>query len=313
VSEAVLYGQNNVLSVGYTAPAFNVAPGQIVTLFTPPLNVPDGVANQAPLPTSLSGVSVSVRVVGGFDSTGYPASLPILRVYSSTACQTPSAAPCPNTQITIEIPTEGVCAKLHQPCSLPFPDIPPTLILNVKARGVTGPDQPVSVGTAAPHLLSACDSIYGPPAEDCGQRDSWLVTHADGQLVSLTSPATVGETITIYAVGLNDQPRAPILGGYPKTGYPADKPVQIDPGLTQVMFGYRLALAAGAQIDGYAPLSHFISPTWVGLTPGYVGLFQINVTVPPALPGTEPCEGTYNTSIALQNLSSGTVYICVQP
>lgn len=307
VSEAVLHGQNNVLSVGYTAPVFNVAPGQIVTLFTPPLSVPDAVADQVPLPTSLSGVSVSVRVPGsGFDSTGYPSSLPILRVYSSTACQWLSAAPCPNTQITVEIPTEGVCAQLHQPCSTPYRDIPPTLILNVKANGLTGPDQPVSVGTDVPHLLSSCDSIFGPPGKDCHP----LVTHADGSLVALTSPAAVGETITIYAVGLNDRPEAPI---YRKTGYPVDSPIAIDPALSQVKFSYRLEPSPGAQFSIYAPVDHFVSPQWAGLTAGYVGLFQINVTIPPVLPGTAPCQGAYNTAVQLENQLSGTIYLCVQP
>jgi hypothetical protein len=113
--------QNLVVSAGftevyYTLPA--VAPGEILTLFTTALNVPDAVATQIPLPTSLSGVSVLAHVIGAADTTGYPTSLPILRVYTGNASEMPGGAPCPTnpnsvfcseTQITVEIPTEGVC------------------------------------------------------------------------------------------------------------------------------------------------------------------------------------------------------------
>jgi hypothetical protein len=307
-STAASNAQNTIVGVGYAAPAFLVAPGQVVTLFTSPLNVTDAVANQIPLPTALSGVTVSVRVVGARDSTGYPASLPILRVYSSSDCQRESKAPCPSTQITVQIPNEGVCARPPSlTCSGTPIDLPPALILNVKAGGMTGPDLTLLVGTTAPHFLNSCDSIFGAPNGDCHT----LITHPDGTLVNSDSPAHVGEVITIYAVGLNDRPQAPIRFG--KTGYPAETPVPLDPALTQIKFSYRIPPIAGSQFDFYAPIDGYISPEWVGLTSGYVGLFQINVKVPPMLSGTSPCQGAYNASITLQVLLSGTVYLCVQP
>ena len=87
---------NQIVGMGYGSFYENtsiptVSPGQIVTLFTVSLGVPDAAAGQVPLPTSLSGVSVAVRVVGANDSTGYPALLPILRIYSYSYVQEPTS------------------------------------------------------------------------------------------------------------------------------------------------------------------------------------------------------------------------------
>jgi hypothetical protein len=215
-SGVLAYGQNQVVSVGFGGYANlpTVALGGILTLVTTALGVPDAVATQIPLPTSLSGVSVLARVMGAKDTTGYPASLPILRVYTSNALQMPDGVYCPtvpnsvycsNSQITVEIPTEAVCAPGSgsgppETCTVSFyHDLPPLLVLNVSVNGVTGPDLPLQVQLSAPHLLNSCDSIFGPQLSSTCHP---LVTHADGTLVSSSSPARVGETITLYAVGL---------------------------------------------------------------------------------------------------------------
>ena len=75
---------NAIFGSGYTGPSTaGAAPGDVITLFTEPLNVPDAVASQTPLPTSLSGVSVAVRVTGALavDTTGYPTLLPVLGIH----------------------------------------------------------------------------------------------------------------------------------------------------------------------------------------------------------------------------------------
>ena len=95
-SGALAAGQNQVVSVGFAAypslPA--VAPGGILTLVTMPLGVPDAVATQIPLPTTLSGVSVLAKVIGAKDTTGYPSSLPILRIFTRNALQMPDGVYC---------------------------------------------------------------------------------------------------------------------------------------------------------------------------------------------------------------------------
>jgi uncharacterized protein (TIGR03437 family) len=86
------------------------------------------------------------------------------------------------------------------------------------------------------------------------------VVHADGSAVSVADPAVAGETISLYATGLGAASANLPLGA----AGPADPPV---------------ATAALPQIllSG-APLTVAFS----GLAPGYVGLYQVNATVPSA-------------------------------
>jgi uncharacterized protein (TIGR03437 family) len=327
VSGIVARGQNQIVSGGFTygPTLLAVAPGEILTLVTPALNVPDAAATTLPLPASLSGVSVSVRVIGATETTGYPASLPILSIYTQNTGQLPNGAECPgtpnvycsSTQITVEIPTEGVCAPSPLshgptvcPAGPPFPNLPPLLLLNVVANGVTGPDFTVKVFEGAPRLLSSCDSIFGPPSSTCHS----LVNHADGSLVTATdsSPAKVGETITVWAVGLEG------LGGPPSGTAPATT-VELLASDGSVVFTYNYPVPAGPFLPGgiqsVAAVSQtIVDPEWVGLIPGYVGLYQINVTVP-AAPAQSylACGSVGNASITFTNLNSGLVSLCVQP
>jgi hypothetical protein len=212
--------QNQIAGFGFT-PSFyspilpSVSPGEVLTLFTSPLGVPDAVATQTPWPNSLSGVSVPVQVVGTNDTTGYPGSLPILRVLTETRPTLPSTGgpcsavvgptplPCSFSQITVQIPVELVCVlavedlNLHEDCSTAPPAIPPMLVLNIEANGVTGPDLPVQLAGGG-HFLNSCDAIFGLQSSSTCHS---LVTHADGSLVTGQSPANVGETIVIYGVG----------------------------------------------------------------------------------------------------------------
>jgi hypothetical protein len=324
----LLAQQNQVVSVGYRPLLPNpasavVAPGEVVTLFTTVIDVPDAVAKQTPLPTTLSGVSVLVRVVGAWDTRGYPTSLPILRITRvdkdpndpNQTCKTDpnTTVLCSHSEITVQIPTEGVCAYsgpgAPRPCPAnpPFSQLPPLLILNVKANGVTGPDLPL-VLLLPSHLLDSCDAVFGPqPSYTCHP----LVTHADGTMVSTDSPARVGETITIYATGL-----ASLSPGGPPTGTAPAKPASVDPSLGTVFFKYPYPLQGyGPNVD--AETSTKVTPEWVGLTGGYVGLYQINVRVPPAPGGVYPPCYQFGNSLGgnIQVVPVGAygVFICVQP
>lgn len=324
--------QNQAVGIGFTNPTLapalpDVAPGSVVTLFTPDLGVPDAVSAQLPLPRSLSGVVVLARVVGAVDSTGYPQSLPVLRVQrmrridffgaGGTLCATKDNITCSHSEITVQIPTEHVCEQPEaefRGCADPsqFGGYPPLLILNVQANGVTGPDLPVRMGLAAIHLLRACDSIFGvkPIPYSCAP----LITHADGTLIDEAHPARTGEVITLYAVG---------LGSNVPTGEAATAPTP-PLGLVGsiVTFSSRVVIRDSTSGAVGTPLADtLVRAEYVGHVVGAVGLFQINVQVPPPLIGLNgaklyACAGFegsgVNTSVSLGPGGAEALSICVR-
>jgi uncharacterized protein (TIGR03437 family) len=111
------------------------------------------------------------------------------------------------------------------------------------------------------------------------------VTHADGSLVTPGNPASPGETVVVYATGAGpvDTPQA--------TGYAAPTDRFIHTVSTPVV---TVAGQAGAV---------FFS----GLSPGFVGLYQINVTLPGSLP-----SGTQQLQITSNGIASNAVNIAIQ-
>ena len=122
-----------------------------------------------------------------------------------------------------------------------------------------------------------------------------MITHASGTPVSTGAPARPGEVITLYAVGLG-----PTQNGT-KTGQAAVAP---DPVVTvpYLSFGFWIDTPAPA---GPAPStlteSGQIGPAgYAGLVRGYVGLYQINVRLPSALPtGFHVCQGFADTNLRI--------------
>lgn len=111
------------------------------------------------------------------------------------------------------------------------------------------------------------------------------ITHADGSLVTPSNPARPGETVVVYATGVGpvDTPQT--------TGYaaPSDRFVSTvnTPAVT-------IAGQQGAV---------FFS----GLSPGFVGLYQINVTLPASLP-----SGTQQIQIVSNGIASNLARIAIQ-
>jgi uncharacterized protein (TIGR03437 family) len=89
------------------------------------------------------------------------------------------------------------------------------------------------------------------------------ITHADGSLVSATSPAAANETVVVYATGLG-----PVSGAM-ITGKPASS-TSLQPTTPQ---------PATATLGGIPAMVSFS-----GLTPGFTGLYQVNVQVPAKVP-----------------------------
>ncbi len=118
--------------------------------------------------------------------------------------------------------------------------------LQVIALGQTSEQRTIFLDTAAPGVFSINQAGSGPGT----------ITHTDGAVISEESPATVGEDIILFATGLGAVDPAT------ETGAPA---------------GASLATAeVSVLVDGVG-----VVPDYAGTAPGFVGLDQVNFTVPP--------------------------------
>jgi len=174
---------------GYTAPGpVSVAPGQIATFY---VQLPSGAS------ANIIGVTLLQQ---GSTNTNVP--LQSLRTVSEcpggTAVSQPACASL--LAVTVQIPYELVpyCPL----CARPVSATPPLLIINQDGQ----PPAVIELDPLADevHVLTACDVVLGaaPQPNYTGLPCSPLVTHIDGTLVSASSPATVGETLTAWVLGL---------------------------------------------------------------------------------------------------------------
>ncbi|HTC88173.1 MAG TPA: IPT/TIG domain-containing protein [Bryobacteraceae bacterium] len=122
-----------------------------------------------------------------------------------------------------------------------------------------------------------------------------IMTTPLGALTGIPSnPVKAGDTIVIYTVGLG--PTSPSVPS--GTGSPATAPLATVQGTTQVCFGVETPFYQ-------APCA---TPLFVGLTPNFVGLYQINVTIPT---GVTPGNSTM-TLLLVDNVESTSVQLAVQ-
>jgi|SRR5579864_5987933 len=263
---------NEIVAAGYQQfyPSA-VAPGQVLTLSVRGLNVPDADAAALPLPTTLS--SVTVRIAGGLPA-GYPALLPIFKIRSLDFCAGRIFPPCPLTQVTVQIPTEPACVPDGIPNDCDFGDI--GVSLNVAVDGNPGQDFALRITGASPHILNYCDTVSGTPG------GCWpMVTHADGRGVNPYQPARPGEQLSVWVTGLG--PTLPPV----KTGDPAPSPAPAAVFKPNFVLSYSVDVPAsdgGRGMAVFVPVELGIVPSFAGLAPGYVGLYQINIVLPGAIP-----------------------------
>ena len=106
-------------------------------------------------------------------------------------------------------------------------------------------ETPISVADSAPAIFTAA------------------ITHADGSLVSSDAPVTPGETLIIYMTGLG------AVNGKLAAGQAAPSSP-----LLSVLAPVVVQIGDTTQV----------TPDFAGLTPGFVGVYQVNVKVPLNLP-----------------------------
>ncbi len=262
---------NTIVGAGYASPtSLQVAPGQVLTIYAAGVgsNLTQPVyAGAGTWPTTLAGISVTI--LQGTDMLA-----PILAVSP--------VATCPNcgviTAITVQIPY--TLTSFYCPPDIACPAILVLTELFVSENGVAGTAVNLTAMLDQVHIVTVCDSILPggqgllPGSLPCQPE----VTHANGQLVSNSNPATVGEELVAYAVGLGaTNPVVP-------AGQAAAQPTPTT-GTFLLDFNYHAdALASKPVVIGTVP-----TPLFTGLTPGFPGLYQINFVVPPAPAGAPPC------------------------
>jgi uncharacterized protein (TIGR03437 family) len=127
--------------------------------------------------------------------------------------------------------------------------------VRVVVEGSSGPEIPVALVDAVPALFPM-PSGYA------------IATHVDGTLLTADSPAHSGEFVVIYLTGLGRTVPNPGPGEVP--AYAA---WVVRPGDLKVSLG-------GVVMDS-------LLVKYAGVTPGFAGLYQINLAVPAGL-GTDP-------------------------
>jgi uncharacterized protein (TIGR03437 family) len=112
------------------------------------------------------------------------------------------------------------------------------------------------------------------------------ILHADNRLVSAQNPAARGETVVVFATGLG------AVQNPPAAGEPASL-TTLSPTIPSF---------ASATVGGMPAAVAFS-----GLAPGYVGLYQVNLVVPPGAPA-----GNVDLVITMNGVASNTAKMAVQ-
>ncbi len=121
-----------------------------------------------------------------------------------------------------------------------------------------------------------------------------IMTTPDGTLTGIpTHPVKTGDVVVIYTIGLG--PTSPAVPS--GTASPSGPLAIIDPTTTQVCFGVP---------SPFSP-TPCVTPQFVGLTPGFVGLYQVNVAIPDGVG-----SGNIPFSFSVSGVSSNVVQLAVQ-
>jgi len=215
---------------------FTVTPGDVIALFGQELSFAAPVSGpNPPLATQLGGASVFVN--------GEQAPL----YFSSYG------------QINFQMPTDTPAG---------------TALVQVETNGQTSNTVSVNVAARAPRLLLLYGTGGYGAIEDATQGYSLPMPSTITIPNFVTQPASRGDVLTIYAIGLGPT-SPPVVAGQPA---PATEPLARLMSTPTVVFGVN---REGLVVQVKVPPA---SVLYAGLSPNYAGLYQINVAVPEACP-----------------------------
>jgi uncharacterized protein (TIGR03437 family) len=297
------------LSTSFTGGAVTLTPGTLapgtyrgtVTFATNAINAPSLVVPvemevvATPLPTvSVGGILNNATFAVG-DSLGVGAIAAVFGEFFGEGLNYAPGAPLPTTLGGVRVLVNGTAAPLYFTSpgqinfQVPFETTGGSAVVQVERNGVVGNRASVNVVVNAGRILVWPGLRHG------------IIVNADGTLPLPTSirlgtytskPVRPGETLVIYAIGFG-QTSPPVQTGAASPTTPlAQLPNVI------VRFG----------IPGLFDSSIPVQASFAGLTPSFVGLYQINVQVPEGI----PTQDEYDLSIEYANQPSNRVKIATR-
>jgi uncharacterized protein (TIGR03437 family) len=233
------------INVTASAPGFPSATSQIAGAVVP---------NAVPLLTPNSTLHSFDPLIGGALAPGT-----IVAIYGqnlAAAASQPTTIPLPTTFNNTSVIIGGLAAPLYYVspgqinAQIPFELASGNQYqVIVSANGALTTPQPIQLAPATPGLAAFSDSTL-------------IAQHSNGTLVSQSAPAMGGEYLVVYLAGLGDT-TVPVASGAASPSSPLAEPT-VTPTLTINGTPYPILFA--------------------GLTPGLVGLYQMNFQVPAGLP-----------------------------
>jgi uncharacterized protein (TIGR03437 family) len=290
-------GQNLPMGAGYSSPSAVVrgAPGQVITLFVRNIQTrltEPVVASSLPLPTNLRGVSVTMNQTANPQTVA----VPLFAIFQIDSCQGLTSEACIITGITVQIPFELVAPI---PGAVPATQNVATLV--VSEDGTPGDPLVLVPLVNQIHVVDLCDTTsFSPNSLPC---PAPAVTHGDGSVVTGSNPARGGETLVLYSFGLGRT--NPPTG----SGMPTPSPPPIAAGSLNLDFSVNAPprFPVGDQLE---------QPLFIGLTPGLVGLYQVNFKLPPVPPEISSCGGSILSNLTITLVGSTSfdgARLCVVP
>ena len=287
------------------ATALTVAPAEIVQVEVTGVAATDvsfASPPSAPFPLSLAGFSANVVQYDG----GPALPVPLLDVAPSHNCRTASFlnVPCGEVPIlTVQMPAELASYYAGELGGMTLS----SLVVSFNGKPVASSS--LNLLRDAVHILSNCDPFTPPSQNAPGGPCIPVAVHADGTPLS-RKPALSGETIILYALGLGATNPTVTAGAIP-TG--------LAPTVTAYGLDFEFRPNRGGHLPPYpsGQRSGYLQPAYSGLTPGYPGLYQINITLPQAPPGLVACGSSdvlSNLTITLIGITSyDAAPICMAP
>jgi uncharacterized protein (TIGR03437 family) len=281
---AFAQGSGAVVGAGYNLIApISVAPGQVITIFVTGLgNVTQKIsAGNPPLPAKLGGIAAAL--VQGDVTT--PA--PIFSVFPFNNCSAGATQlSCGSvTGVTLQIPFE-----LH--ANIPG-SLAPVVLAYLQVSDNVGHAASVLLDAKLDkiHVLHMEDTVLVADQSQRASPGSAAVTHLDGTLVTAAHPAQPGEKLVMYAVGLGAT-NPPV-----KTGEASPIPaVSIVGGL---VLNYDYTANAQPSPGPFSSGPWQPMPLFVGLAPGFVGLYLVNFQVPQLAPLPCGVNRVYNVTSSM--------------